>query len=87
VTALYETSTGNVHESANALVAPLQGSTTYQSAIWNYPDEQNFAYLLTFGTDSGLEAAKGWDPATGLGVTKPAALMQYISGLVSSAKK
>ncbi len=87
VTAVYQTSNGNVHEGANALVAPLEGSTTYQSAIWNYPDNQDTAYLLTFGTDSGLKAAVGWDPATGLGVTKPAALLTYISTLVASAKK
>jgi hypothetical protein len=87
VTALYQTSTGNVHESASALVAPLETTTTYVSAIWDYPDNQDVAYILTFGTDSGLVAAPGWDPATGLGVTKPAALIGYVSGLTTSARK
>jgi subtilase family serine protease len=87
VTALYESSTGNFHEGANALVAPLEGTTTYLSAIWDYPDNQDVAYILTFGTDSGLLAAPGWDPATGLGVTNPAALINYITGLAASARK
>lgn len=87
VTALYQTSTGNLHEPANALVQPLETTTTYVSAIWDYPDNQDVAYILTFGTDSGLVAAPGWDPATGLGVTKPAALIGYVSGLTTSARK
>jgi subtilase family serine protease len=79
VTAFYQTATGTAHESAKALAEPLEKSKVFMSAIWNYPDEPGFAYLLTFGTDSGLPALTGYDFATGLGVINPAALITYVT--------
>jgi subtilase family serine protease len=75
-----------ITETAAQLAKPLEGNTTFLSAIWNYPDNQGLAYMLTFGTDSGLKPTPGWDNATGLGVTNPQALVSYISSLAASKK-
>jgi subtilase family serine protease len=64
------------YENANALAAPLEKSKVFLSAMWNSPLlEQDTVYVLTFGTDSGLVTAPGWDNVTGLGVPNPAALV------------
>ncbi len=87
VTATYQTSTGKSKSSAAALAAPLEGNNKFITAIWNYPDNQDVAYLLTFGTDSGLKPAIGWDDATGLGVTNPAALISYVTPAAAASVK
>jgi subtilase family serine protease len=61
-------SAGTTNYSAAALAAPLEGTSSFVSAIWNYPLYQDTAFLLTFGTDSGLATAPGWDNVTGVGV-------------------
>jgi subtilase family serine protease len=87
VTASYVPATGKpFKETAAALAAPLEGNKTFLSALWNYPDEQDTAYLITFGTDSALKAAPGWDGATGLGVTNPGALITYVTPAASAVK-
>ena len=89
VTASYTRANGSTFNgSANSLAVPLEGTHTYMSAIWNYPALAipGTALLLTFGTDSGLKAAPGWDNATGLGVASPAGLVSYISAMAASAK-
>ena len=65
--------------SAGALAAPLQGTTTYYSALWDYPLYQNTTYLLTFGTDTGLRTAPGWDNVTGLGTPNGKAFADYFN--------
>jgi subtilase family serine protease len=68
------------HEGAKALAAPVEKSKVFLSAIWNEPlQEQDTLYVLTFGTDSGLVTAPGWDNVTGLGVPNPAALVAYFA--------
>ena len=69
--------------SAAALAAPLEGNNKFITAIWNYPDYQDIAYLLTFGTDSGLKPAVGLDDATGLGVTSCADQLRHAATAVS----
>jgi subtilase family serine protease len=49
------------------LALPLQGQQTFFSALYNSPFSTRW-FVLTFGTDSTLQAGSGWDPATGLGV-------------------
>ena len=49
------------------LAAPTQGALSYYSALYNSPFSTRW-FVLMFGTDSTLQAAPGWDPATGLGV-------------------
>ena len=36
------------------------------STLYNSPYSTRW-FVLTFGTDSGLPAGPGWDPATGVG--------------------
>ncbi len=84
VNAEYLTSSGKAHESAAELVAPLEKSHKYLSAIWNYPDNPGLVLLLSFGTDSGLPALTGYDFATGLGVLNPGALITSVTPSVGS---
>jgi subtilase family serine protease len=48
------------------LALPLQGQQTFMSTLYNSPYSTRW-FVLTFGTDSGLPAGPGWDPATGVG--------------------
>ncbi len=52
--------------SADALVAPLENTTTYYSALYNSPFSTRW-FVLSFGTDSSLTTASGWDNVTGVG--------------------
>jgi subtilase family serine protease len=63
--------------SAASLAAPLEGSTSFVSALWDYPLLQDTGILLTFGTDSGLKTAVGWDNVTGVGVPNGKAFADY----------
>ncbi|MGA9039830.1 MAG: S53 family peptidase [Terriglobales bacterium] len=55
-----------VYESADALAAPLDGTTNYVSALYNSPSSTRWD-VFTFGTDSSLTTGPGWDNVTGLG--------------------
>ena len=48
-------------------------------SFWDYPDIQDTAIAVTFGTDSGLKVKKGWDNVTGVGVPNAAAFANYFS--------
>jgi hypothetical protein len=65
--------------SADYLAAPLGGTTTFYSALWDYPLVQDTTYLLTFGTDTGLQMAPGWDNVTGLGTPNGQAFADYFN--------
>ncbi len=52
---------------AAQLAAPLENTTSFYSALWDYPLNQDTTLVLTFGTDSGLTTTAGWDNVTGLG--------------------
>ncbi|MGC2658611.1 MAG: S53 family peptidase [Bryobacteraceae bacterium] len=62
---------------ASQLAAPLELTTQFYSAIWNYPLVQDTAYVLSFGTDSGLLITPGWDNVTGLGVPNGKAFADF----------
>ncbi len=64
---------------AAQLAAPLDGTTAFYSALWNIPLEQDFAYVITFGTDSGLKTAPGWDDVTGLGTPNGKTFADYFN--------
>lgn len=53
-----------------SLAQPLAGVPTFLSAIWDYPTLAvgDTNYVLTFGTDTSLQTAVGWDNVTGVGV-------------------
>jgi subtilase family serine protease len=68
---------GKTSYSAAYLAAPLEGTTKFYSALWDYPLAQDTTYVLTFGTDSGLTTAVGWDNVTGVGVPNGKAFADY----------
>ncbi len=64
--------------SADALAAPLGNTTQYLSALYNSPYSGRW-YTLTFGTDSSLTTAPGWDNVTGLGTPNGIAFVNAIA--------
>jgi len=60
------TSGGTTNVTADQLAAPLQNTTQYYSALYNSPFSTRW-FVLTFGTDSSLVTAPGWDNVTGMG--------------------
>ncbi len=59
------------------LAGPLESTTKFVSAIWNYPLSQDTVYILTFGTNTGLTTTSGWDNVTGVGVPNGKAFADY----------
>ncbi|HYW37587.1 MAG TPA: S8 family serine peptidase [Terriglobales bacterium] len=55
----------NVFYTADELVAPVQSSTDFVSALYNGTSTR--WYAISFGTDSSLTTGPGWDNVTGLG--------------------
>jgi len=77
VTAKYkESATVTDTYSAAELAGPLENTTQFVSAIWNYPLAEDTVYILTFGTDTGLTTARGWDDVTGVGVPNGPAFVE-----------
>lgn len=62
-------SNGSTYYSSNTLLAPLDTTTAYYSALWFDQTEPGYV-LLSFGTDSSLTVTKGWDNVTGWGIPK-----------------
>jgi subtilase family serine protease len=71
VTGVVTDASGLTYYSAADLAQPLDGTTVFYDALWNIPLNQNTVQLLTFGTDTHLRTARGWDDVTGVGVPKP----------------
>jgi subtilase family serine protease len=78
VTAAYkESATVTDGYTAAELAGPLENTTQFVTAIWKYPLVQDTAYVLSFGTDSGLVTTPGWDNVTGVGVPNGKAFADY----------
>ena len=77
VTASIQESTGTNKYTAAQVAGVSSGE--FISAIWDYADLQDTALVLTFGTDSGLKTAKGWDNVTGVGVPKAKAFADFFA--------
>lgn len=60
-------SSGATFYSADALAAPLEGTTEFFSAVWT---TGGYGVDLTFGTDTSLHTTRGWDNVTGYGSPK-----------------
>jgi subtilase family serine protease len=82
VTATVETSRTSSTSFTADEVMGLTGS--FYSGIWDYFFSSNFVLAVSFGTDSSLAAAPGWDNATGVGVPNPPA---FINNFVMPMKK
>jgi len=65
VTASIQESTGTNKYTAAQVAGVSSGK--FISAIWDYADYEDTAFAISFGTDSGLKTAKGWDNVTGVG--------------------
>jgi subtilase family serine protease len=65
VSASIQESTGTNKYTAAQVAGVSSGK--FVSAIWDYADLQDTALVISFGTDSGLKTAKGWDNVTGVG--------------------
>ncbi len=77
VTGTITDASGLTHYSASDLAQPLDGTTVFYDALWNVPLNQGLVYLVTFGTDTHLKTAPGWDDVTGVGVPKPKAFADF----------
>jgi subtilase family serine protease len=77
VTGIITNASGITLYSASDLAQPLVGTTVFYDALWNIPLNQNTVELVTFGTDTHLKTAPGWDNVTGVGVPKPKAFADY----------
>ena len=85
VSGIYVTSDGADYYSASALAAPLWDTTKFYSALWDYSgDHEGYYVAYTFGTDTSLTVAKGWDNVTGWGVPNG---YTFITDLASAATK
>jgi subtilase family serine protease len=77
-------STGATYYSSNYIAGnPPEG---FYSAFWEYPDEADTWYVLTFGTDSSLKVGPGWDNVTGLGVPNAKAFADAFKPVAAAAK-
>jgi subtilase family serine protease len=56
---------GSTFYSRGDLVAPLQNTRSFYTALWDFGEGAFFD--LSFGTDSSLVVGPGWDNVTGMG--------------------
>jgi subtilase family serine protease len=60
------------------LVEPIGAATSYYSAIYNSPSSTRW-FVISFGTDSSLTAAPGWDNVTGVGTPNGLAFVNALA--------
>jgi subtilase family serine protease len=66
------------HYTLPFISGPLEKTKVFYSALYNAPLYQDTVYAVSFGTDTGLNTSRGWDPVTGLGVPDPVALIKSV---------
>ncbi len=76
---IQEAPTLTINYTAAQVAAPLVNTTQFYSALWNPPLYQDTAYVISFGTDSGLTTAVGWDNVTGVGTPNGKAFADFFS--------
>jgi subtilase family serine protease len=74
-------SPATVDYTAAELVAPLDGTTDFVSALYNSPKSTSW-YVLGFGLDSSLMTAPGWDNVTGLGTPNGATFISDVAASI-----
>jgi hypothetical protein len=84
-TGIIQDSTGFHHYNAASLAAPLDGTTKFYSGIYNSPFDDEWD-IITFGTDSSLKTAKGWDNVTGLGTPNGQAFADFFAPATTTTK-
>jgi subtilase family serine protease len=78
VTGTIQDSNGTTVESKWGLPGPLQNSPPFYSALYQGPTSLRW-YVVTFGTDSTLGTAEGWDNVTGLGTPNGANFVEAVA--------
>ena len=76
---IYTSPTHIIKYSPTYIAEPLENTTEFYSAFWDFPDQPFVTYLITFGTDSGLTVHGGWDNVTGLGTPNGKAFADYFN--------
>jgi len=74
-------SPATVSYTAAELVAPLDGTTDFVSALYNSPRSSSW-YVLGFGLDTSLTTGVGWDDVTGLGTPNGATFIEDVVSLI-----
>lgn len=77
VTGTNTTSSGTVSLATQQIVGPT-GSTVYYAPLFQSPASTRWD-VLTFGTDSSLTTAVGWDSVTGVGTPNGQAFVNAIA--------
>ena len=67
-----------VYYSPADLLAPVQNSTDFVGALYNGTSTR--WYAISFGTDSSLTTAPGWDNVTGLGTPNGDKFVKAVAG-------
>ncbi len=78
VTGTLTTSGGNTSFAADQLASPFDGTVTHYSALYNSPFSTRW-FVITFGTDSSLATAVGWDNVTGVGTPNAEAFVKALA--------
>jgi subtilase family serine protease len=78
VTGTIEDASGTTVWNKWALAGPLQNSPPFYSALYQGTSSGRW-YLVTFGTDSTLGTAPGWDDVTGLGTPNGPAFVEALT--------
>ncbi|HVO62661.1 MAG TPA: S53 family peptidase [Terriglobales bacterium] len=76
------TASGNFVERPDDLVAPLENTTHYYSAMYNSPFSTRW-FVLGFGLDSSLTTGPGWDDVTGVGTPNG---LNFVKAVVAAAQ-
>jgi subtilase family serine protease len=84
-TGIIQDSTGFHHYTAAALAAPLDGTTTFYSGIYNDPFDDEWD-IITFGTDLSLRTKIGWDNVTGMGTPNGQAFADFFAAAPEAKK-
>lgn len=69
-----------IFESPDDLAAPLDGTVNYISALFQSASSTRWD-VFTFGTDSSLKTAPGWDNVTGLGTPNAVPFLEQVAAL------
>jgi subtilase family serine protease len=88
VVGFYVTSSGSTYYTASELAAPLENTTQFYSAMWDFSGDHSGDYaVVTFGTDSSLTVTPGWDNVTGWGVPNGYTFISDVAAAATATKK
>jgi len=87
VVGFYIDASGPTYWSPAALAAPLENTTQFYSALWDeYGSNSGVWVVQTFGTDSSLTIAPGWDNVTGWGSPNGYTFISDVAATVAQKK-